>query len=470
MNIKSIRFRILLWYSLTLFLATAFIFGSFYLVTRQVLYQQVDQELTSHAQKLSDIATRLGNSSTGTSINQQIYNEFSNLPGMVVVLLDRNGNVIRSSLSPDTPFVSYNFLFDQAKNNFAPVYINQTLSSSLMRFIAQPIKSGDNLLGVILVAHPIEAIQKSLNSLLSTLVAVLIVLIIPTILGGYLIATKIVHPISKFSDKMAQITSEHLDERVNNPGSGDEVEKLVTTFNSLLDRLQESFHRERQFIGDVAHELKTPVATLRGGVELALSKSRTKIEYKKSLNESLIDINRLSTTIKNILDLAWLGANNTNQVENQVDLSVTIKELNEIAQKLAAQKHLTLISEIKSKIIVTGAQDKISRAILNVIDNAIKYTPSEGKITLSLFKTKGNAVIEIKDTGIGIFKNELEHIFERFYRGPKASKTLGSGLGLAISQGIINAHHGKIEVLSKPAKGTTVTITLPLSQRSLISS
>jgi signal transduction histidine kinase len=269
---------------------------------------------------------------------------------------------------------------------------------------------------------------------------------------------------------MEKISSEHLGERVDNPKTGDEIEKLGFTFNKLLDRLQESFQRERQFIGDVAHELKTPVATLRGGIELALSKKRTTKEYEQVLGETLIDVNRLSTTIKNILDLAWLGAENANLGANKFNLSASLLELKEIATKLAAPKKIVIKGEIEPKVSVVGVEDKISRAVLNIIDNAIKYTPKGKIISISLLKKKYKAIIAIKDTGIGIPKKELTHIFERYYRGSKTANTLGSGLGLAIAQGIIKAHGGDIKISSKVGKGSSVVITLPLSKKSFQSS
>ena len=466
MNVKSIRFRILLWYSLTLFLATAFIFSSFYLVTRQILFQQVDKELATHAGKLVEIATRQGLGLHESMLKQQLYFEFSDIPGMVVVLLDENGSVVRSSLSADNPFVSYQYLFRRAQNNSTPVYINQEISNTPMRFVAEPITNGNDLLGVVLVAHPIDAIQKSLNSLLNTLGVVFFLLIFPSILGGRILAGKIMRPISRISDQMEEISAEHLEERVKTSQTGDEIEKLGVTFNQLLDRIQESFRRERQFIGDVAHELKTPVATLRGGIELILSKTRTNQEYQQAFKETLIDINRLTTTIKNILDLAWLGAENDHSGENHFDLSATLIELVEIAAKLAAQKQIKLTSEVDPGVLITGREDKINRAILNIIDNSVKYTPRHKTVSISLHQKKGKAIIEVTDTGIGISENELPRVFERFYRGSKADKTLGSGLGLAIAQGIIKAHKGHIEISSKVEKGTTVVITLPMANNS----
>ncbi len=463
MNTRSIRFRILLWYSLTLFLATAFIFTSFYLVTRQILFQQVDKELSTHASKLAEIATRQGVSLHEDILKQQLYAEFSNIPGMVAILLDENGNVVRTSLDSDNSYVSYQFLFEQVQNSSDVVFINQDINNTPMRFVAEPIRSNSNLLGVVLVAHPIDAIQKSLNTLLSTLGYIFTLLIIPSVFGGRILAGKIMSPISHISDKMEEISTEHLEERVDAPKTGDEIEKLGTAFNKLLNRIQESFQRERQFIGDVAHELKTPIATLRGEIELTLSKSRTNNEYKQAFSETLIDVNRLSSTIKNILDLAWLGAENANLKDLNFDLSSSLVELKEIATKLATPKHIIIKGKIEQNILVMGMEDKISRAILNVIDNAIKYTPKDKIVTISLHKKKEKAFIEVIDTGIGIPEKELAHIFERFYRGSKTTKILGSGLGLAIAQGIIKAHKGDINVSSKVGTGTSVVISLPIA-------
>ncbi|MEK7514173.1 MAG: HAMP domain-containing sensor histidine kinase, partial [Patescibacteria group bacterium] len=347
-------------------------------------------------------------------LKQQLYNEFSDIPGMAVVLLDSNASLVRSSFTANNPYDAYNWLYRQARNNNQAVFLNQNINNVQLRFVGLSINSDDNFLGVVLVAHPVEAIQKSLNVLLKTLGIIFGFLIIP--LGFY--------------------------------------------FNRLLDQLQQAFKRERQFIGDVAHELKTPVAILTSGLELVLSKKRPIAEYHRVLKESLIDVNRLSQTIKNILDLAWLESENARLPQSRFNLSDALNELAEIAQKLAAKKNIRLTAEIAPGIIIAGSSDKIFRAILNVTDNAVKFTPSGKSISLSLKKLRDQAVITIKDTGIGIPQTELPHIFTRFYRGAKTAKTLGSGLGLAIAKGIIKAHQGEINITSQVGKGTCATIKL----------
>jgi heavy metal sensor kinase len=466
MNRQNIRYKIIFWYSLTLLVVTTIIFASFFIVTRQTLYRQVDQELTSHVVKLTDIATRNVQNMHEILLRQDLFKEFSEIPGMLVVILDQNGNVLSSSLQNGPGKETYAGIFSEVKGASTHVFANQAVESANMRFVADPVYDNDTFIGAVMVAHPIDVIQKSLNSLISSLFIIFGVLMIPAILGGYVLAGQIMRPIAAMSDKMERVTSEHLNERVTNPQTGDELEKLAVSFNRLLERLQASFARERQFIGDVAHELKTPVSTLRGEVELTLSKTRSVQEYKEAFAETLTDINRLSTLIKNILDLAWLNADSAVVGQQKVDLSGVVKELLDIAKKLAVQQQIKFTSNVDPNIVVQGSEDKLSRAILNLIDNAIKYTP-EGKAVAVTLQKKGElAVLQIVDTGIGIPTQDLPHVFDRFYRGSKAVKTLGSGLGLAISQGIIKAHHGEIQIKSQVAKGTQVTITLPLMSKS----
>lgn len=414
MNLKTIRLRILVWYGLTIFFVAAVFFAGFYLVTRQILFQQVDKELSLHAGKLAELVSRQGINLHEAMLKQQLINEFSDIPGMVVVLLDNNGSVVRSSLTVSNAYNTYNLLFQQARNSGHAAYLNQSINNIHLRFIAVPINSNENFIGVVLVAHPVEAIQKSLNALLKTLVIIFGLLIIP----------------------------------------------LVIYFNRLLDRIQQSINRERQFIGDVAHELKTPLTTLSGGIELALLKPRTSGEYHRVLKETMIDANRLSQTISNVLDLAWLESENANLPRRHFNLSKTLNELAEIAQKLASQKNISLKTKITPGIYITGSEDKIARAVLNLIDNAVKFTPKGKSISLLLKKVNGRAIITISDTGVGIPAAEQPYIFERFYRGASKVKTFGSGLGLAITKGIIAAHGGEINIVSELGKGTCVTINL----------
>ena len=471
MNTKSIRFRLTVWYALIFSVAMAVVFLAFYLLTQQSLLSHTDTAIAAHNEKIVEIISQ-----ENTTMNQSFINEtevfaqqFSEMPGMLLIIGDPYGKILYRSQGIGANKAVVTDLLEKSANIIRPTFVNRNIGTTPLRFGVFPAERNGQLQAIVLMGQPMDVIQNSLNTLILTLISVYLGLLVLTVSGGFLLARKALSPIAQVSKQLKKISAENLKERVPEPETGDEIEELSQTFNGLLDHLDQAFVRERQFIGDVAHELKTPVATLKGGIEVTMSKERTKEEYKKAFGETLIDVNRLSVTIENILDLAWIGAENANLDDKHFDLSGALIELQEITIKLGSQKHLILKGDIEPDIVIGGAEDKLSRAVLNIIDNAIKYTPSGGLVTMSLRKKKGNAVIEVKDTGIGIPEKESEHIFERFYRGSKAAKTLGSGLGLAIAQGIIQAHRGSIEIKGKAGKGTSVTITLPLFQPPLSS-
>lgn len=441
MNTKSIRFKVIILFSSILIIAIGVIFTSFYIFTNKIIYQEVDKELSLHTHNLD---------------------QFGNVPTMVTVELDGYGNVTKSSVDFNSSSMLFNSLFKIAQKNRNITFINQSMGNTPMRFLIKPTWENNTLKSVLLVAHPIEAIQKSLRSLMSTLAIFFIIIILPVIFGAILFTQKIINPISNIIQKMDDITTENLEMRLSNPKSNDEIEKLTLTFNNLLDRLHQSFKRERQFIEDVTHELKTPIATLKGGIELTLSKDRTKVDYRKTLKETLIDTDRISKLVNNLLDLAWVGMSRDVHNNKQFNLSELLNNLVQLALKLGLQKGVEIQSNINSNAKIYGDEGKIGRAILSLIDNAIKYTPSNKRVFITLKKLKRKIIIIIRDEGIGISKVDLNHVFERFYRGSKTASTLGSGLGLAIANGIIKNHNGDIKIDSRIGKGTVVKVILPV--------
>ena len=464
MNIKSIKFRLTFWYVSAFVIFSALLAIGFFILTKYGLYINTDSALISHPEKVLEVLTRQECCMYQEIARQSFLQEFSGIPGMLVVVLNNDGNTISSSLKTDLPGNITDEMFQKVINTKEPFFIDKTVGELPLRFRATPVIKDGSLLGVVLMAHPIEIVQKSLQSLLVTLGIIYVVLLIPTIIGGFLLAKGAISPLREITDKLKRVSSENLAERVKKPNTGDEIEELAETFNTMLSRISEAFERERMLIGDLAHELKTPLSTLRSGVEITLSKKRKTSEYKAALTDSLVDVNNISSTLKNILDLAWTRSDNARGKAEKINLSKMSKELKEILEKLTLTKNLKIITNIENDIEILGQEDKLMRAFLNVIDNAVKFTPANGTITLSLKKEDASAIFSVKDTGIGISKKDLPSIFNRFYRGSGTEKTLGSGLGLSIAQALVNAHQGKIVVKSKPGNGTSVTIELPLAK------
>ncbi len=465
MNIKSIRFRLTLWYVLAFIIFSGILFAGFFLLTKKALYVNTDSALSTHSQKTIEILSSTDNTMHEEIARQSFLQEFSGIPGMLVIVLNKSGNLISSSSSSKLPETIISRLFNKASETSKPYFSDETVGELPLRFLVTPVKVGNSLSGVVLMAHPIEIIQNTLRGLFITLGVIYLILVVPTIIGGYLLAKSSLKPLAEITEKLKRVGSENFEEKVRNPDTGDEIEDLAETFNSMLLRIREAFERERMLIGDLAHELKTPLATLRSGVEIALSKPRSKDDYKEALTETLVDVNNISGTLKNILDLAWTRSDSARGKLEKVNLSEMTKELVDITEKLSIGKKINVTATIGDNIKVLGNEDKIMRAFLNIVDNAVKFTPNEGSIYLSLRKKDSFGVLSVKDSGIGISKKDIPHIFDRFYRGERTQKIFGSGLGLAIAQALINAHQGLISVTSKPGYGTVVTIELPLVQK-----
>lgn len=460
MKLRGIRFKLTMWYALAFSIAGSLVFLSFYLLTRQALYYQTDTTISAHGLKVLEVALRQGTGMHDDLAKQAFLDEFAKIPGMLIIIADKEGKIVGSSLASENDEV-INSLVREVIQSGEQTFLNRKVGATNLRFWTNPIIKEGRMIGVILVAHPIDVIENSLSALVSAMSVVYVSLVLVTTFGGYLLAKKATQPISEMTEKIMRISAENLNERVGVRRTNDEIQELSETFNSLMDRLDSAFTRERQFIGDVAHELKTPLATLQGEIELALAKKRKTKEYEHTLKEALIDAKRLGKTLANILDLAW---SQTDAKMEKVNLTEVVEELTEVAKKLAIQKHVIIKSNIAKNAFIQGKKDKVARAILNLVDNAIKFVPSKGRVEIGLTQEKNRAVVKITDNGSGIDKADLPHIFERFFRGNK-TETAGSGLGLPIAKAIIEAMRGKLTITSQKGGGATAIVYLPLATR-----
>ncbi len=460
-NTKSIRFRLTVWYSTALIISIAVIFSSFYIITQRELYRHTDIILASHARQVALSTQKQLENGSLSSQSSLLYNEFGAIPGMVLVVTDKDGGILHSSYPGKSIQTEVTYLFNQIKTGSQEILLNQDFPGTSQRMILLPLSADNQLLGTVMMGHPVDVIRKSLNSLLTNLISLFALLVVPTLFGGWVLAKRAMQPVNAISEQMQRLSSENLTQRIKSPRTHDEIEVLVHTFNSLLTRLAEAFNRERQFIADVAHELKTPLATQRSTVEVLLSKKRTNEGYQKAVADLLIDNKRLTDTVADVLDLAWAEADRTRLNTEKTNLTEVMEELFEIATQLGASKKLEVVKRVEKNVYVTGKRDKISRALLNLVDNAIKYT-AKGTISLSLHTTNNEAILGVKDTGEGVAEGDLPHIFDRFYRGKKSHRVDGTGLGLAIANSIISAYQGTLSVKNNESKGTTFTISLPI--------
>jgi heavy metal sensor kinase len=265
------------------------------------------------------------------------------------------------------------------------------------------------------------------------------------------------------ADQARRITGSNLDTRIQVEHAAEELAVLVTSFNELLSRLDTSFETMRRFVADASHELRTPLSVIRGEADVALSKDRAGGEYRESLGIVLDESRRLSRLVDDLLNLARADAGHVRLQTHDFYLNELLSECCRSVQGLAAARHLTLECLTGGDVQFTGDEQLLRRLLINLLDNAIRYTPAGGRVTASLDAGPANVTLRVADTGIGIAPADSARVFERFYRAGEARSRQdgGFGLGLAIVKWIADSHRGTVECNSQFGSGSCFAVTLP---------
>ncbi|MGE3435341.1 MAG: sensor histidine kinase [Blastocatellales bacterium] len=282
-------------------------------------------------------------------------------------------------------------------------------------------------------------------------------------LAGYLLARKSLAPIAGMTTQAERIGAKNLHERLPVKNKNDEIGRLARVFNELLARLESSFDGMRQFTADASHELRTPLAIIRGEADVALSQEREPGEYRETLAIIQDEAQRLSGIVEDMLALARADAGQRRLKLEEFYFNDLIEECVRSARALALNKNISLNFEPSGDIPFRGDEGLLRRMILNLLDNAIKYTPNGGTVSIKFWRDNDQVKLRVADNGIGISADAAARVFERFYRADKARSRSdgGSGLGLPIVKWIAEAHHGSISLESEPERGSSFTVTLP---------
>jgi two-component system OmpR family sensor kinase len=488
MFIKSIRFRIIFWYVIILTLTlSVFSFALYHYLNRR-LSGDIDDLLLTRAEGIIDSidtywATQgFEQESAGKSaediektnrskfikIAQSWILEKTTDPillNIIVHVFSKNGeHIVSSKNMPNNPSLGEEIFNSVLKGNSRfdnlPVEIIRGKHTTL-RTLTVPVTVNNKVVYIIQIASPLTSLFSTFKNLKLILFLLLPISIVFSGMMGALLAKLSLNPVNRIMDTMHQIRAENLKLRITIPEAKDEIRRLAETFNEMLDRLEKTFLSQRQFIEDLAHELKTPLSVLKGELEVTLKKLRTPREYESTLSSSLEEANKIIKIVEDLLMLAWYDSNMVPFEMTPLDIGRLFRGVLDAVKILAEQKDIDLHLSSQGKAVVFGDADKLKRLFLNILDNAMKYTPSGGKVFVKISEENNQTKIIISDTGIGIPKDELPHIFERFYRINKARTRDSFGLGLSIVKSIVEAHKGIIEVESELDKGTTFKISLP---------
>jgi len=313
--------------------------------------------------------------------------------------------------------------------------------------------------------HHVELSPYSLHELLEAYQSffgyALGVVVLVSLAAGWFLARRALSGVEDVRRTAQSIAKGAFDSRVPVKDTGDEIDQLAITFNGMLAQIETVLSSMKEVNDNIAHDLRSPISRMRGIAEVTLSSETAAQEYPMVLGRVIEECDRLLGMINTMLDISEAEAGIARLQLTEVDLSKMVRDVIDLFGPLAEGKHVTVDLRVPESLLLQADVRKLQRVLSNLLDNAIKYTPSNGSIMISAYEEDQAVRITLSDTGIGIPEPELNHVFDRFYRGEKSRSEPGNGLGLSLARALITAHHGTITVTSVPGQGSEFIITLP---------
>jgi heavy metal sensor kinase len=452
----SIRWRLTLWNTLAVAVVLFGFAALVYALLRHALYERIDQGLLTEFRELAEDQATAGDSDGRLRHWIEELKEHENFccvvygPGGEV--LARTQDLGGDSVPPAPAGASE---VPRLSSAAVPGLGRQRVADGRVRLGGRE--------GTALLLAPLEDVDRELGQLL-----VVMLLAVPVALAlsggaGYLLARTALAPVDRLRRSTEEITADRLDRRLPGSDSRDELGRLTRTLNAMIARLERSFAEVRRFTADASHELRTPLTAIRTEAEVALARPLNPGDCQQLLGSILEECDRLARLTDQLLALAREDAAAARQAHEPVDLAGLVRGVVETMRPLAEVRGLRLRLEGGDGVEVRGDGARLREVFYNLVDNAIKYTPEGGEVEVRSGRAGRQAVVTVRDTGVGISPEHLPHVFDRFYRVDKARSREqgGTGLGLSIARSIVTAHGGTITLESPPGRGTTCTVTLP---------
>jgi heavy metal sensor kinase len=468
MNTRSLNFRLVAWYAGLL----AGVFVLLGVLTVAVLRNYLETDLqdtqTRRARQIADTllvnAGQVGDGFIAPEI-ESFYAPESN--DRFIRISRENGRVIFTSGKPKDES------FDPSAISRVPWTIQGTFSRRerlpdgkvlLIATLNYRATSGANY--IIEVGAPTAQIEAMLRQVVVLLVIGLPVVLIVAVGGGYRLVQRALAPVDQIARKAEQISQHNLSERLPIAHTGDELERLSISLNHMINCLEDAIHNSKRFLADASHELRTPLTFLRGELENVAQDGRLDADTRETLGSMLEEVERLAKIVEGLFALSRLDAGEAQTERVHLDLSELAASTADQMSLLAEDKGITVSCEATQPAMVEADRARLKQVVVNLLDNAIKYTPSGGAIRLEVTRKNGHAVLDVSDNGIGIPREALPHVFDRFFRVDKARSRDegGAGLGLSIVKSICTAHGATVEVESTPGRGSHFRVKLPLAE------
>jgi two-component system OmpR family sensor kinase len=454
----TLRARLTLWYTGVLALVLAAFGVAVYALLSLSLVRQIDTTLNLAA---DEIRLAFRRDVEGIRLPPMALDLTANV---YVQVWDAEGNLITQNISVDEMPFDPKHVGD-AEATFSEVYYEGIhLRVLTYPLVAQP---EGTLLGTMQLASPLTTVDDAQRALLVLLLGGGLMAVVLAALVGWTTAAAALRPLEQMTKAALQITrADDLSRRIplSGPAEG-EVGRLILAFNETLERLENLFETQRRFLADVSHELRTPLTTILGNLDLMRKMGKLDTESMEAITS---ETQRMKRLVQDILVLTQAESGNLPLGKEEVELDTLVLEVFQQSKVLAKDRVEVHLGQ-EDQARVTGDRDRLKQVLLNLMSNAIEYTPPGGTVTLGLACVDDWARVTVTDTGPGIPQEELPHIFERFYRVDRSRKRIergGAGLGLSIAYWITRSHDGRLEVASEIGKGTTFSVWLPQSRKS----
>ena len=455
-NTRSIQFRLILWYS-GLAIAVLLGFAAYtYQNVQRELYSDMEHTLQRRAGQIGH--NILSGNPSAANVALQIHSVYSP---------EANNRFIRITGPNYVPLYVSGMPQDKG---FDPAKIPQAKEPVASSRIEDFSGQGKMLLTAITTGRyliemgiPTDEIEQALHRLLGTLLYAVPIVIIIVSAGGYVLVRRSLQPVEDIRFTAQEITFGNLSNRLPVVTTGDALEHLSVTLNQMLDRLEHAYEQASRFSADASHELRTPLTIIRGELEAMLRTDMPAVWHER-VASVLDEAERLSRITENLFAISRLDAGEAMKEHIPCDVAILAQSTAEQMLLLAEEKSITLAINASHSVMVAGDISRLKQVVVNLLDNAIKYTPERGHVALKVFTEASKAVLEVADNGVGIAPDALPHVFERFYRADKARSRDqgGAGLGLSIVRSIVQAHGGQVDIQSSEGKGTLFRMELPL--------
>ena len=473
--LNSVRIRLTLWYTAVLACVLVALALATYFILRNNLRHRTDSALAELADSfLTTVHAELrdgGESNTIGEATQAAISEHR-FRDTAFLVLDEKRVVVAASEGAST--ASDGFAETASGRSREP---SQATASSFhtlrlrgqkYRSYVKPFSAANGNYSLV-VLQSLHRQEELLDTLTGTFALVIPVAILLASAGGYFLARRSLAPVVAMGTQAGRIGAENLHERLKVENAKDELGRLAGSFNELLDRLDHSFERQRRFVADASHELRTPVAIVYGEADVALSQSgRSLEEYRETLSILRAEAKRLKHIVEDLFTLARADAGQHPLTLTDFYLDELVSECSHNLRALASAKQIALSCDAPKELPIRADEGLIRRLVMNLLDNAIKYTPKGGAVSVACSQQDSQYCVSVQDTGQGIPADLQSRIFERFFRVDKVrSRTEsdggGAGLGLAISLWIVQAHGGRIELTRSGQEGSTFRVFLPVT-------